>query len=129
MAIVSAPEVVDPRLVAAVKLLERTGAREFQIRYSDDQPPTVWIALARWHIGDDGRPRKSGGRVAWKAGAALDPVAAVLRLADDAIDGGTCTHCGRPSGVSTDIDSMPLEDLVCWYQYDPELATFRRGCE
>jgi hypothetical protein len=27
------------------------------------------------------------------------------------------------------VDSMPLNESVCWYQWDPEMKTFRRGCE
>jgi hypothetical protein len=53
----------------------------------------------------------------------------VLRLCAQVVDGGRCTHCRRPTGLSEDLDAMPLDRLVCWYQWDPELATFRRGCE
>ena len=53
---------------------------------------------------------------------------AVFRLCDQVIDGGTCTHCNRPTGFTPDLDPMPLDDIVCWYQWDPELSEFRRGC-
>jgi hypothetical protein len=106
----------DARFVAAVDLLGRTGAAEFQIRYCDEERPTLWMAAARW-------------RGHWEAAAALGPLPAVLRLCEQVIDGGQCTHCRRPAGFTDDLDAMPASQLVCWYQYDPELATFRRGCE
>jgi hypothetical protein len=106
----------DALMVAAVELLGRTGAEKFTVWYCDEQkPPIAWIAAAQW----DGR---------WQVAAALHPLLATLRLLDEVIDGGQCTHCQRPTGVSADLDAMPLDALVCWYQYDPELKTFRRGC-
>ena len=108
-------------LHAAFDLVERTGALSTQIRYSDDERPTVWIALAEYMRAD---------APAWKLGAGLTPVAAAMALLDDVIDGGTCQHCQRPTGVTADhVGAMPLDELVCWYRFDPELATFRRSCE
>jgi hypothetical protein len=112
------PPAVQERMTAAFDLIHRTGAQSAGIRYQDDEPPTVWIALASY----DGDRHE--------AAAALDPLRAVLRLCEQLVDGGVCTHCRRPSGLEPDsIETMPLNDLVCWYQYDPELKTFRRGCE
>jgi hypothetical protein len=106
----------DPRLPAAVELLGRTGAEEFQLRFSpEDDLPITWTALARW-------------KDRWECAASMDPLKAVFRLCDEVIDGGQCTHCHKPSGFSEDIDGMPLNQFVCWYQWDPELLTFRRGC-
>ena len=105
----------DPRLVAAVDMLGRTGAEEFQIRYCDEDKPIIWIAAARW-------------KDRWETAAAMNPLNAVFRLCDEVIDGGTCQHCNRPTGFEPTTDPMPLEPLVCWYQWDPELKTFRRGC-
>lgn len=110
------PSVEDKRFVAAVDLIGRTGADEFQIRYCKEEKPVIWMAAARWMN-------------IWDTAAAMDPLRAVFRLCDTVIDGGSCTHCKRPSGFSPDIDELPLDKLVCWYQWDPELATFRRGCE
>jgi hypothetical protein len=107
----------DPRFIAATELIGRTGAIQFQIRYSDDPPPVVWIAVAEY----------KGNH--FETAAAMDPSRAVFRLCDQLIDGGTCTHCERPTGFSEDVDWMPLDEHICWYQWDPELATFRRGCE
>jgi hypothetical protein len=105
----------DPRFAAAVDLLARTGADEFRIRYCDEDEPIIWIAQARW-------------RGHWEIAAAKHPVRAVFALCDQVIDGGKCTHCHRPTGFAEDLDPMPLPAAVCWYQWDPELATFRRGC-
>jgi hypothetical protein len=107
----------EPRLLAGIDLLRRTGAAETQIRFHDDEKPVVWIAVAVYSQGAE-------------AAGALDPVLAVLRLCEQVIDGGQCVHCKRPAGLDPDtLDRMPLDKLVCWYQYDPELQTFRRGCE
>lgn len=102
-------------LVAGMDLLGHTGAEFTQLRYCNEELPVVWMAVGKW--GEH-----------HKVGAGMNPVSAVLRLLDDAIDGGTCQHCKRPTGVSEDFDEMPLDNLVCWYQYDPELKKFRRGC-
>lgn len=110
------PGDADPRFGPAVELLGRTGAAQFQIRYCDESPPTVWIAAARWGAN-------------WETAAAMTPTRALFRLCDQVIDGGRCQHCGRPAGFTPDLDAMPAGPLVCWYQWDPELATFRRGCE
>lgn len=107
----------DPRFVAAIELIGRTGGSQFQLRYSDDDEPTVWMAVGRWPYGSE-------------AAAALDPLRAVLRLLDQVVDGGTCAHCGKPSGVTDDFSSdMPMAEVFCWYVFDPELAVFRRSCE
>ncbi len=108
----------DPRMTAAVDLIGRTGAESFQLRYSDEEQPVIWVAVAGY----------SGSR--HEADASLDPVRAVLRLAERLVDGGKCQHCHRHTGLDPDsIDKMPLDAFICWYQFDPELRTFRRGCE
>jgi hypothetical protein len=106
---------MDPRFTAAVDLLGHTGADGFQIRCCEEEDPPVWIAALR-----------QGKR--WQAAGALHPLDAVFRLCDAVIDGGLCTHCGRAAGFSPDFDPMPLDALICWYQWDPELAVFRRSC-
>lgn len=112
------PPTDDPRLAAAFVMLGRTGAKTASLRYQDDEQPVVWIAVGTW----------SGGR--HECAAALDPIRAALRLCEQVVDGGQCTHCHRPTGFEPDsLDEMPLDPLFCWYQWDPELATFRRGCE
>jgi hypothetical protein len=109
----------DPRLPAAVQLLERTGSHQFVLRYCEEGKaqgePVIWAALARWNRH-------------WEMGAATTPAEAVFRLCDEVIAGGQCEHCRRPTGFSPDLDPLPMDQFVCWYQWDPELRTFRRGC-
>ena len=109
------------RLMALVELIGRTGAQAFQLRYSDDEQPVVWIAVAGY--------KRDPRNMVYEVGASTSPDRAAFRLAEALVDGGQCTHCKRPTGVDDSWDSMPLDQLVCWYQYDPELKTFRRGCE
>ena len=115
--------ITDPRFLAAVKLLERTGATGFRIGYSDedDGPPVVWYACGTWRGGAE-------------AAASLDPLQAVLRLCEQVIDGGHCAHCGQPTIFDPDMPmGSPVDELLdrmgCRYAWDPELETFRRGCE
>lgn len=118
----------DPRFIAGVDLLRRTGMKEFQIRYDDEQEPVVWIALASYTI-HNGRPSKSGKINHHQPGSGMTPLAAVLDLCDKAMTGGSCTHCGRPTMFDENFGAALLDAYFCWYQWDPELETFRRGCE
>ena len=111
------PQIDDPRFIPATEMIGRTGAKSFQMRYSDDEDPTVWIAVAVYS------------ERTFECAAASDPVGAVLRLCDQLVDGGQCTHCHRPTVFVADINPTLLDDVFCWYQWDPELSTFRRGCE
>lgn len=111
------PQIEDPRFIPATEMIGRTGAKSFQIRYSDDEVPVVWFAVAVYN------------ETQFECAAAPDPIGAVLRLCDQIVDGGMCTHCQRPTGFIADLDPVPLGEVVCWYQWDPELKTFRRGCE
>jgi len=115
---VSAVNLDDAKLTAAIDFIGRTqGARQVQIRYSDDEQPVVWFVVALY----DG-----GG---WEADAAPEPVRAALRLCERLADGGRCTHCGRPTGLDPDtLETMPLNELICWYQMDPGTKRFTRGC-
>jgi hypothetical protein len=119
----------DPRFKAAIDMIGRTGARTFQMRYQDDSEPTVWIAIGEYGVDDNDVPIREGGKTVFKLGVGLHPLVAVLGLLDETIDGGMCTYCKRPSGVTSEIVEMPLDGLICWYQFDPELKVFRRGCE
>lgn len=122
----------DPRLTAGLDLLRRTGCSTVEIRYSDDEQPVVWMAVAGYTAAGDpksGNPARREARTVHEAAAALDPTRAVLRLCEQLVDGGRCAHCHRPTGFEPNtLDTMPADQLVCWYQYDPELQTFRRGC-
>lgn len=123
---------LDPKFLAAVKLIERTGAQSFRVGFTpdDDGPPTVWYATATWGLDPStGRPMPKGGRQRSEAAGAIHPVNAVLRLCELVIDGGTCAHCGRPTVFVADTDTTMLDRIGCVYAWDPELATFRRDCE
>jgi hypothetical protein len=107
----------EQKLVAAFDLIGRTGASEVQIRHSpEDEPPVNWTAIARWDK-------------TWECAAAMTPLLAIFRLCDQVIDGGRCTHCRKPSGFDPNMDAMPLNQFVCWYQWDPSTRSFKRGCE
>lgn len=118
----------DPRFTAAIDLIGRSGATSFELRYSDDQQPVVWMAIGSWPASLFDKGAKGERH---EAAGALSPMKAVMRLLTSILDGvGTCSHCKRPTAVSDDFTrSMPLEDHVCWYVYDPEMQMFRRGCE
>ena len=125
----------DAKFIAGMDLVRRTGAQQFSIRWDEptDDLPVAWCALARWRLNSEGRPVPPGvpfAGMAVKVGAGLDPVVAVLDLAAKAIDGGECVHCGKPTGLEERFDAPDLfGEIVCWYQWDPELSTFRRSCE
>lgn len=122
------PGVDGEKLTAAVDAVRRTGAKEVQIRYDDEQDPIVWVAVAG-HSVRGGRPVKNGKVNAWTPAAGMDPLQAMLTLAETLYDGGSCVHCGRIAGFDAGFDQMPLAEHVCWVQWDPELKVFRRGCE
>lgn len=110
----------SPEFKAMLDMLGRTGAKQVQLRYSDDEKPTVWFVVV---VYADGRA---------ETGAALDLGTALERCCEQMLDGGECTHCHRPTGFDLDFTTtldMLTVGSVCWYQYDPELATIRRGCE
>lgn len=109
------------RVQAAVKLIGRTGAGGFELRYSDPAEdeadgPVVWMAIANY-----------GDR--HEVDAATDPTRAVLRLCERLIDGGQCRHCRRGTAFDPGFEGAFLTDQMCWYQYDPERKLYRRGCE
>lgn len=108
----------DPRLIACVDMIGRSGGKSFQLRYDDEQEPVVWVAVAELRGG------------LWECAGGRDPLQAAVRLLEELYDGGWCGHCGKASGVTLDWSSdMPLADAVCWHVYDPETQKFRRSCE
>src|SRR4249920_2032928 len=112
------------KLTAAVEFIRRTGAHQIQVRYSDDEEPVIWFVVALYK--GKGPARLSKVVVA----ASTTPTDAALRLCEQIADGGLCVHCGRPVGFEPKmLNRMPYDKLICWYQWDPELKTFRRGCE
>lgn len=120
----------DPRLTACIDLARRCGAHAFHLRWSDDEEPTVWMAVAEIKHRGDGYPAKTGHLTAWEVGAAMLPADAAMRLCEALSEAAVCRHCGRPTGVATDWQNeQPLADHICWYVFDPETAKFRRSCE
>ena len=121
------PEQRD-KLIAAFDFVGRTGARSVQLRWSDDEKPVIWMMVAEYRLDGDGKLAKEGKPV-FEVDASTDPIRATLRLCERLADGGMCTHCGRPSGLDPDtLDTMPLNDLICWFQWDPGSKKFIRGC-
>lgn len=109
---------IDPDLlIAAMEMIGRTGAEGIQVRYSDDPEPVVWMAIAGFKDGH------------YSCSAGITPLQAILKLCDELIDGGICRHCHKPTGVLIDHNAGNMPKVICWYTYDPELKTFRRGCE
>lgn len=121
----------EPRAVAAIDMLRRTGAADVQVRYCDEEDPVVWIAVVR-HRMRGNIPVPDGPINVWEAAAGRNPVEALLRLCERLIDGGTCAHCHRPTMFLEELNPAPipgLDKLCCRYEWDPELSTFRRACE
>ncbi|MGE0342544.1 MAG: hypothetical protein AB7O86_05710 [Porticoccaceae bacterium] len=113
------PDIRDEvRLKASVDMLRRTGAVEVQIRWSDDEEPTVWMAVARMNDG-------------WDTASASTAGMAAYRLAELLLDGSRCVHCGRVSSLYDDFSDSVDEQVpfICWYVFDPETERFRRSCE
>lgn len=126
---------LQPRFLAGVEMLERTGAKSFRIGYNDEDEPVVWFAVATWERITAGPTVHKGSECA----AGLDPLSAVMRLCEQVIDGGVCRHCGQltifdpdplPNGpASVDVVNDVLDRMGCRYTFDPETAKFKRGCE
>jgi hypothetical protein len=110
------------RTTALITMIGRTGAKSTKIQFCEEERPTVWMAVAAYPIeGSDDE--------IFIAAGDLSPLSAVFCLVEKLVDGGTCQTCRKPTGIVMDIDEMPLGSVVCWYQYDPELKSIRRGCE
>jgi hypothetical protein len=114
--------VTDPRMLAGVDMIGRTGATDIRIGFSDpdDGDPVIWYVVATWE--------RVGKKIS-EAAAALDPLNALMRLCEVVIDGGHCTHCGKMTSFVLDTDTALLDMFSCVYSWDPELGTFRRQCE
>jgi hypothetical protein len=96
---------------AALDLFQRTGAKEVQFGYIDDDAANDWYAWAQYHSGDrimvNGKP---------------GPVEALETLARRLINGAKCTHC---------LGTMTLSGTggtgVCrWTRHGDKWV---RGCE
>lgn len=113
----------EPFFLACVDMIGRSGAKTWELRYSEPEhkgSPVVWVAIAGY---------TTGGKWAHLVECSLNPTQAAFKLLEEALDGGTCQHCEKPAGITEHFRGMPVPEAICWYQFDPELATFRRGCE
>lgn len=113
------------KLAAGIEFIRRTGAQQIQIRYSDDEEPIIWFIVALYP-----KNGPAGFNAVETDSSASSPLRAVLRLCERLCDGGRCAHCHKTAGFEPDrLNRMPFDEVICWYQYDPELKIFRRGCE
>lgn len=110
--------VEDDRIVACIAMIGATGASQSEVRYSDDNDPVIWMGIS-----------KHGEHYSVAAG--MTPLEAIFRLTELLIDGGECTGCHLPTGISDKWDGseMLLEGQVCWWKYDAAEKTFLRGCD
>lgn len=112
------------QFLAGSVMLQRLGASSFEFRLSEpdselDDGPAVFVSIAVF----------TNPSTRWDAAAGVTPLESMTRLLDALMDGGQCQHCHKPTGAAHDLGEMPLPEHVCWYQYDPELTTYRRSCE
>lgn len=91
-------------VVAVAGMMQRTGATGFQMRYSDDERPVVWIAVAEY----------AGGVADCAAG--MTPGAAAWRLAEQLLDGGECKLCGKATAVVRQAGELPELPGVCQWR-------------
>jgi hypothetical protein len=113
----------DPKFIAGVEMVGRTGSESFHISYDDrdEHVPTFWVAIAEH--GTSKGPHHT-------LGAGFDPLSAVMKLCSALVDGGKCRCCHKTTAFDEDFTGPNFgEQLLCWYKYDPELKTFRRSCE
>lgn len=136
MSLDTLPDEAQEFLTALVDLLGRTGMSAFQLRYSDDDEPTVWMAVATYPTPDaipvvGGAGKSLRTRYLSETAAALDPVVAVYRLAQLLIDGGRCVHCERTTVLWGSYEQPPSEPRLaefCYHIFNPTTASFDLGC-
>lgn len=119
---------LNPIYLAALDAIARTGAKTYEIRWCEEQDPTVWFALSKHISGDQERRTVYAG---------FDAIEATVGLAEKLIDGGVCAHCLKMTIFEPDWEAPRIMNFKiggvavehCTYQYDPELKKFRRSCE
>lgn len=112
------------KLLAAIAFIRSLGAKQVQLRYSDDEEPDIWIVVAKFNK----RNRIHADEM--EIDASFTPTQAALRLIERLVDGHECRFCRKRMALeATTLARMPFDQLICWYQYDPELKVIRRGCE
>lgn len=104
----------EDALMAAADLVGRTGAKEFQIGYLNDDPPHQWYAHASYkgtRITEDDHK---------------GPIEAAEALARRLLTGGKCTKCGGLIALSGDgafaYTSATLTDGTKWTAKDAKAA-------
>lgn len=119
----------DPRHLALIDLFRRFGAAEFSIGYADDVFPdvTVWLTLARLHPTIVERSGYDPTVPVYRTGSGTTIGQALEALTERMTEGAVCRHCGRPAAVEHDHGTA-WPPLICAYQWDPELKTYRRSC-
>lgn len=124
------PEAAD-YMTAMIDLIACTGSTDFQLRWSDDETPAVYMAVARYpkrsaipSIGAAGKSLRM--KHLAETAAALDPILAIFRLCELLIDGGQCTTCRQPT-VMLDSSDQPIEGL-CGRRYN-RAGGFVRTCD
>lgn len=130
-------ETTERFIVATADAIGRSGASQMQLRYSDDEQPVVWFAVATWSaemlekLKPSGRDDSSSGHS--EAMAAMTPVDALFRLLEKIIDGGTCTHCGQLTALvdptEQNVTNLTRGIPACWWRYSPSLGKWQTGCE
>lgn len=121
---------LDPRFIAALDLIRRSGALSVQVRYSDDEQPVVWMVVAEHKVDRRGLPTSGKAEPSsdhHTVGAGLNPVRAALMCAERLIDGRQCAHCLRPSALDTEEDGLNIP-FACMVRYNATVEAYEQGC-
>jgi hypothetical protein len=106
----------DRRWLAALDLVSHVGINH-QILYDERQ--AVYVARAQ-------------DQVAGYLGTGLDPVDAVLGLAEKMLEGRPCPNCDRATAIDTInvgvLDELPARESLCWIILDPRTCRYTRDC-
>lgn len=107
----------EPVLLAAIEVLGRANAQEFEVGYlddTDDWRDARWWATVRWR----------GTRVTVENHRG--PSEAADALARRILNGGTCTHCGKTIRLTTSRPKGSARKKLCaWRRVD---HLWVRGC-
>lgn len=132
----------EAKFLAGVALLGRCGATATQIRYSDDEVPTIWFVVALWELED--MPAESPFRQVladndrehhFEVAAASSPQKAVIDLLEKIVDGGHCTYCHKQMAFfpePPDTSSLGTALLLsggCIISYDEDTESYTRSCQ
>lgn len=102
-------------ITACADLVGRTGAKEFQIGYLNDEPPHKWYAHAQW----------KGARIGVEDHAG--PVEAADALCRRLLTGAKCTGCGGLVALSdagaTAFRNPVMADGSTWSAEEAAAAT------